>query len=69
MVWDRDQAWLLDTERFTVRYRIDGFSAAPADAGIVFISDDMRSKAGFFPIYTTGQLLTAAKEYLTGVGE
>ena len=69
VVWDRDQAWLLDTERFTVRYRIDSFSAAPADAGIVFISDDMRSKAGFFPVYTTGQLLTAAKEYLTGVGE
>jgi hypothetical protein len=68
-VWDKSQAWLLDTSRFTVRYRIDDFAAAPAKADTVFISDDGQNKAGFFPIYTTQQLLSAAKDYLTALSE
>lgn len=68
-VWEGSQAWLLDTERFTVRYRIDNFAAAPSKGDIVFISDDGRSKAGFFPIYTTQQLIQAAKDYLSALDE
>ena len=69
VVWDDDKAWLLDTVNFAVRYRIDDFSAAPAGKDIVFISDDMRSLAGFFPVYTTEQLLSTAREYLKALGE
>jgi hypothetical protein len=68
-VWDKSQAWLLDTARFTVRYRIDDFAAAPAAADKVFISDEGRNKTGLFPIYTTQQLLDAAKAYLSALGE
>ena len=68
-VWGGYKAWLLDTEKFAVRYRIDDFAAAPADSDVVFISDDLRSRLGFFPVYTTEQLLGAAREYLTGLGE
>ncbi|WP_303836091.1 TIR domain-containing protein [Ruminococcus flavefaciens] len=68
-VWDKSQAWLLDTARFTVRYRIDDFATAPAAADKVFISDEGRNKTGLFPIYTTQQLLDAAKAYLSALGE
>ena len=68
-VWDKSQAWLLDSSKFTVRYRIDGFTAAPAADDKVFISDEERNKIGFFPIYTTQQLLSAARDYLSALGE
>ena len=68
-VWNKSQAWLLDTARFTVRYRIDDFAAAPAAADKVFISDEGRNKTGLFPIYNTQQLLDAAKAYLSALGE
>ena len=68
-VWDKSQAWLLDTARFTIRYRIDDFAAAPAAADKVFISDSGKNKIGLFPIYTTQQLLDAAKAYLSALGE
>lgn len=68
-VWDRYQAWLLDTTGFTVRYRIDNFAEAPAAADKVFISDSEKNKIGLFPIYTTQQLLDAAKAYLSALGE
>lgn len=68
-VWNDSQAWLLDEERITVRYRIDDFAAAPASRDIVFISDSGRNKTGYFPIYSTQQLLDAAREYLTALGE
>ena len=68
-VWNKSQAWLIDTDRFTVRYRIDDFAAAPAEADKVFISDEGRNKTGMFPIYTTQQLLDAAKDYLSALGE
>lgn len=69
IVWDSSQAWLLDTTAFSPRYRIDGFAAAPANGNTVFISDTGRNKAGFFPVYTTNQLLNAAKEFLAALGE
>lgn len=69
VTWDGAQAWLLDTEAFTVRYRVDHFAAAPAAGTTVFTRDTKRSTMGFFPIYTTQQLLTAAKEYLSALGE
>jgi len=69
VVWDRNKAWLLDTDRFAVRFRIDDFDAAPSGRDIVFISDDMHTRAGFFPVYTTEQLLEAAKDYLFALGE
>jgi len=68
-VWNKSQAWLIDTDRFTVRYRIDDFAAAPAAADKVFINDEGRNKTGMFPIYTTQQLLDAAKDYLSALGE
>lgn len=68
-VWNDSQAWLLDEERITVRYRIEDFAAAPASRDIVFISDSGRNKTGYFPIYSTQQLLDAAREYLTALGE
>ena len=69
VVWDSDQAWLLDTERFAVRYRIDDFAAAPAHGDKVFINDRVFGKAGVFPIYTTKQLISTAWEYLRALGE
>ena len=69
VVWDDSQAWLLDTEKFVVRYRVDDFAAAPSGSDIVFISDAEQNKTGFFPVYSTQQLLDAAKGYLAALGE
>ena len=69
VVWNDSQAWLLDTEKFAVRYKIDDFSAAPSGSDIVLISDKDRNKTGFFPVYSTQQLLDAAKGYLAALGE
>ncbi|MCR4638720.1 TIR domain-containing protein [Ruminococcus sp.] len=68
-VWDKSHAWLLDTSRFNVRYRIDDFSAASKSGDKVFISDENKNKTGFFPVYTTKQLLGAARDYLSALGE
>ena len=68
-VWDKSQAWLIDTSRFSVRYRIDNFAAAPSEGSTVYISDSIQNKAGLFPIYTTQQLTDAAKAYLSALGE
>ena len=69
IVWDNSKAWLLDKDRFAVRYRIDDFAAAPAGRDIVFITDPGRNKTGYFPIYTTQQLMQTAKDYLAALGE
>ena len=68
-VWNKSQAWLLDTLSFSVRYRIDSFAAAPSEGDMVYISDSDWNKTGLFPIYTTQQLLDAAKTYLSALGE
>ena len=68
-VWNKSQAWLLDTSRFCVRYRIDSFAAAPPEGNMVYISDSDWNKTGMFPIYTTQQLLDAAKTYLSALNE
>ena len=68
-VWNKTQAWLLDTSRFSVRYRIENFAAAPSESDAVYISDHDWNKIGLFPIYTTQQLLDAAKTYLSALGE
>jgi hypothetical protein len=65
VIWDGGQAWMLDTEKFSVRYRIDDFAAAPTNEDMVFIKDFDRNKIGHFPIYTTEQLLKTAREYLS----
>ena len=68
-IWNGSQAWLIDNSRFVNRFRIDNFAAAPADRDIVFIADPTSNKAGYFPIYSTQQLLDAAKKYLAALGE
>ncbi len=68
-VWNKSQAWMLDTSGFSVRYRIDSFAAAPPEGDTVYISDPDWNKTGLFPIYTTQQLLDAAKAYLSALGE
>ena len=68
-VWDKSQAWLLDTARFTVRYRMEHFAAAPAAGDTVFISDTNKNTIGCFPLYSTQELLSAAEEYLAALGE
>lgn len=67
--WEKGPAWLLDTERFTVRYRIDDFAAAPAGRDIVFISDTHSNRAGIFPVFSTDQLIETARKYLFALGE
>ena len=62
VVWDDDEAWLLDTDHFAVRYRIDDFAAAGGKS--VFITDELRNRAGSFPVYSTEQLLAAADNFL-----
>ena len=68
-VWNKSQAWLLDPTSFCVRYRIDSFAAAPPEGDMVYISDSDWNKTGLFPIYTTQQLLDAAKTYLSVLDE
>ena len=63
VVWDDDEAWLLDTDHFAVRYRIDDFAAAGGKS--VFITDELRNRAGSFPVYSTEQLLAAADNFLS----
>ncbi|MCR4645921.1 MAG: TIR domain-containing protein [Oscillospiraceae bacterium] len=68
-VWDKSQAWVLDTSGFSVRYRIDNFAAAPSEGDMVYISDANRNKMGLFPLYTTHELLETADTYLSALGE
>ena len=68
-VWEKSRAWVLDTSGFSVRYRIDNFAAAPSEGDMVYISDTNRNKMGLFPLYTTQELLEAAKTYLLALGE
>ena len=65
VVWDEDEAWLLDTDHFAVRYRIDDFAAAGGE--YVFISDKINNKAGFFPVYSTDRLLGTADSFLSAL--
>ena len=65
VVWDEDEAWLLDTDHFAVRYRIDDFAAAGGE--YVFISDKINNKAGFFPVYSTDRLLGTADNFLSAL--
>ena len=69
VIWNDHQAWLIDTEQFKVRYRIDSFAGAPSGKDIVFVYDSSERKAGFFPVYTAQQLMSAAKDYLSDLGE
>lgn len=68
-VWERSQAWVLDTSVFAVRYRIDSFAAAPTEGDMVYIRDFNSNKIGLFPIYTTQELLEDAKTYLSALGK
>ena len=52
-----------------MRYRIDSFAGAPSGKDIVFVYDSSERKAGFFPVYTAQQLMSAAKDYLSDLGE
>lgn len=67
VVWDDDEAWLLDTDHFSVRYRIDDFAAAGGNS--VFITDAIYNKAGVFPVYSTEQLLETAENFLSALGK
>lgn len=68
-VWERSQAWVLDTSVFAVRYRIDSFAAAPTEGDMVYIKDSDSNKIGMFPLYTTQELLEDAKAYLSALGK
>ena len=69
IVWNDSQAWLMNTEQFKVRYQISGFEAAPAEKNIVFVSDSTGRRTGYFPVFSAQQLMTAAKRYLSDLGE
>jgi len=64
VVWDDDQAWLIDLEKFCVRYRINGFAGASSQRREVFTADSWKDIVGYFPVYTTEQLIEAAEKYL-----
>lgn len=68
-VWDDSTAWLIDINGFKPRYRVDSFTKAPLNRDIVFIRDRLTNNIGYFPIYTTKQLLDTAKKYLSGITE
>ena len=68
-VWERSQAWVLDTSVFAVRYRIDSFAAAPTEGDMVYIKDSDSNIIGMFPLYTTHELLEDAKAYLSALGK
>ena len=68
-VWEKSQAWVLDTSVFSVRYRIDSFAAAPSEGDMVYIKDSDSNKIGMFPLYTTQELLEDAKAYLSELGK
>ena len=68
-VWERSQAWVLDTSVFAIRYRIDSFAAAPSEGDMVYIKDSDSNKIGMFPLYTTQELLEDAKAYLSALGK
>ena len=59
----------MNTEQFKVRYQISGFEAAPAEKNIVFVSDSTGRRTGYFPVFSAQQLMTAAKSYLSDLGE
>jgi hypothetical protein len=67
-VWDDNQAWLVSAYGLSTRYRIDNFSNAPSGRDIVFINSRTTNTIGYFPIYSTQQLLDTAKKYLSGLG-
>ena len=69
VIWNDSQAWLVNTEQFKVRYHIDNFITAPSGKNIVFVSDSHERKAGYFPVYSAQQLISAANGYLSDLGE
>ena len=67
-IWNGSLAWLIDTDEFKVRYLISEFAAAPAQRPVVYTQTEWNGTAGFFPVYTTDQLISAARSYLDDLG-
>ena len=69
VIWKNGVAWLIDLDKFKCRYQIDGYQAAPSGKSIVYASDLYSDKVGWYPIYTTNQLIQTAGEYLDKMSE
>ena len=64
VIWDKCKAWLINTDKFKVRYSIDDYIAAPSHDDKVFIMDISTDKAGFMPLYKPQQLIDTARAYV-----
>ncbi|SEH87486.1 MTH538 TIR-like domain [Ruminococcus flavefaciens] len=64
VIWSNEKAWLINKDKFKVRYSIDDFVGAPSNSDKVFILDMGRDKAGYMPIYAPQQLIDTAKSYI-----
>ena len=64
VIWSDEQAWLINTDKFKVRYSIDDYTASSTESNSVFIKDFEHDKVGSMPLYTPDQLIDTAKSYL-----
>lgn len=69
VIWNEGTAWLIDLESFKCRYQINGFQNAPANKDIVYIKDKWFDRTGCYPLYSSEQLIDAAKKYLEKLSE
>lgn len=64
VIWSDNKAWLVNTDKFKVRYSIDDFAGAASKEDKVFIMDVGNDKAGYIPVYKPQQLIDTAREYV-----
>ena len=64
VIWSDEKAWLINKDRFKVRYSIDDFVGASSNSDKVFIMDIGRDNAGYMVIYSHQQLIDTAKSYI-----
>lgn len=64
VTWNGNKAWLINKEKFKVRYSIDDFAAASSQSDKVFTMDIGNDRAGYMPVYSSQQLIDTAREYI-----
>lgn len=64
VIWNGNKAWLINTEKFRVRYSIDDYAAASSRADKVFTMDIGNDRAGYMPVYSSQQLIDTARAYV-----
>lgn len=58
------RAWFIDLKSFKTRYSLNNYMGYSQKHQLIFASYDWYDTIGFYPLYTTEQLIQKAKDYL-----